>query len=152
MRRLIGLALLAALSFVAYRWFTGWRAYRAYEGFAEAWVRGDKAEAGKYGEAAAVRHALEERSLRGTPGGSIIEAFRGTRYSVDSRSRTADGDVELEVKQTIHFDPPGTTTAIGGAMYIHFHHAATVRRTPDGWRVVSFEPTYLDMGEIRRRP
>ena len=152
MKRLIGLALLVVLSLFGYRSFSGWKAYQAYEGFAEAWVRGDEAEAGKYGDAAAVRHALEERSLRGTPSGSILEAFRGTRYSVESRSRTAGGEVEFEVQQTIHFDPPGTTTAIGGAMYTHFRHRAIVRETPEGWRVVSFEPTYLDMGEIRHRP
>ena len=36
-------------------------------------------------------------------------------------------------------------------MVARFPHAATVRETPDGRRVVAFEPTFLDMAEIRRR-
>ena len=80
-----------------------------------------------------------------------MEAFRGTRYSVESKTRTAGDDLELVVRQTVLFDPPGVTTGLGGAMYAHFRHAATVHETPDGWRVVAFEPTYVDMGELRRR-
>jgi hypothetical protein len=80
-----------------------------------------------------------------------MEALRGDRYEVESRSKDSDGDVRLVVKQTVHFDPPGATTGIGGAMYAHFRHTATVRKTPDGWRVVAFDREFLDMGEIRRR-
>jgi hypothetical protein len=55
------------------------------------------------------------------------------------------------VKVTVHFDPPGVTTGIGGAMYAHFRHTATVRKTPEGWRVAAFDSEFVDMGEIRRR-
>ena len=114
-------------------------------------MRGDKVAAARYGDADTVRHAFDRRAIRGTPSGSLIEAFRGTRYDVERRSRSPEGDVLLEVRQTILFDPPGQTTGIGGAMYTHFHDAAAVRRTLEGWRVVAFEPTYIDMGEVRRR-
>ena len=80
-----------------------------------------------------------------------MEAFRGTRYSVESKRRNDDGDVELVVNQTIFFDPPGVTTGIGGAMFARYRHAATVRKTDDGWRVVAFEPTFIEVKEIRRR-
>ena len=150
MKKLFGLLLLGGLAFLGYGWFSGRSAYKAYEGFAEAWVRGDRIEAAKYGDADTVRYAFDRKAIRGTPSGSIIEAFRGTRYDVASRRRSPEGDVELEVRQTILFDPPGVTTGIGGAMVTHFHDAATVRKTPEGWRVVAFEPTYLDMGELRR--
>ena len=150
MKKGIGLALLAGAAFFGYRSFVAWSAYKTYEKFADAWVRGDRAEAAKYGDADSVRYAFDRKAIRGTPSGSMIEAFRGTRYTVESRTRSPEGDVELEVRQTILFDPPGVTTGVGGAMVTHFHDAATVRKTPEGWRVVAFEPTYLDMGELRR--
>lgn len=106
--------------------------------------------AARYGDAATVTHAFEKRGIRGTQGGAAMEALRGDRYEVESRTRTAEG-IDLVVRQTVHFDPPGVTTGIGGAMYAHFRHRASVHKTPDGWRVVAFEPEFLDMGEVRHR-
>jgi hypothetical protein len=137
---------------LADRWYSGWKALHAYEKFAEAWVHGDKTEAARYGDAETVRHALDDRSLRETEGGATMEAFRGERYSVESKTRSPGGDVELQIRQSIFFDPPGTTSAIGGAMVAHFRHRATVRKTSDGWKVVAFEPTYLDMAATRALP
>lgn len=151
MKKLVSVLILAGAAAFGYRWFLGWRAYGAYEGFAEAWVHEDRSAGRKYGTEEAVRHAFEDRSLRGTPGGGMMEAFRGTRYSVESKTRSPGGDVELTVKQTVFFDPPGVTSAIGGAMFAHFRDVATVRRTAGEWRVVAFEPTYLDAGDSRRR-
>jgi hypothetical protein len=151
MKKLIGLVLLAGAAFFGYRAFTDWRVYKVYEGFAEAWVHESQADAARYGDAATVKHALEKRAIRGTRGGAAMEALRGDRYEVESRTKTPEGEVALVVKQTVHFDPPGVTSGIGGAMYAHFRHTATVRKTPDGWRVVAFEPEFLDMGELRRR-
>jgi len=151
MKRVLAALVLAGLGFFAYRWYAGRAAYSAYEGFAQTWAREDKNAAAKYGDAEAVRHAFEARSLRGTKGGAAMEAFRGTRYAVESRHESPSGDVELVVVQSIFFDPPGVTTGIGGAMVARFRQTATVRKSPDGWRVVAFEPTFLDMEEIRRR-
>ena len=151
MKKAIAVLVVAASAFLGYRFFEGWRAYRAYEGFAEAWVHEDEAAAGRYGDAETVRHALKERAIRGTRGGAAMEALRGDRYLVESKTRTPDGGIELIVRQTVHFDPPGVTTGIGGAMYAHFRHTASVRHTAEGWRVVAFEPVFLDMGELRRR-
>lgn len=151
MKKLLWVALLAIAAFFGYRAFTEWRAYKAYEGFAEAWVHENEADAARYGDAATVKHALHERAIRGTRGGAAMEALRGDRYQVESRTRTPEGDVALVVLQTVHFDPPGVTTGIGGAMYAHFRHTASVRKAPDGWRVVAFEPVFVDMGGLRRR-
>lgn len=151
MKTLFWVIALAAAAFFGFRWYAGWSAYKAYEGFAEAWVHESEADAARYGDAATVKHALKDRAIRGTQGGAAMEALRGDRYEVESRERTPAGDVNLVVKQTVHFDPPGVTTGIGGAMYAHFRHTATVHEDKDGWRVVAFEPEYIDMGEIRRR-
>jgi hypothetical protein len=151
MKALIGLILLAAAAYFGVGWYRDYSAFQAYEGFAEAWVHEDRIAAARYGDAATVKHALEERAIRGTRGGAAIEALRGDRYEVESRSRTPEGDQRLVVKQTVHFDPPGVTTGIGGAMYAHFRHTASVRKTAEGWRVVAFDAEFVDMGEIRRR-
>ena len=150
MKKLVSVLLFLGALALAYRWYASWTAYKTYERFAESWAREDKTAAAKYGDAETVRHAFEERPLRGTPGGAVMEAFRGTRYSIESKTRSPGGDVELQVMQAIFFDPPGVTTGIGGAMVAHFHHTATVRKTSDGWKVVAFEPTYQNMAELRR--
>jgi hypothetical protein len=43
-------------------------------------------------------------------------------------------------------------TAIGRAMFARFHEAATVRGTSHGWEVVAFEPTFVEMGTMRKLP
>ena len=150
MKKLLVVLVLAGAALLGLRWFNGWRAVTAYERFAGAWMRGNRAEAAKHGEKEAVRHALEEQPLREMPSGTIIDAFHGTLYDIESKTRSPDGDLRLEVKQTILFDPPGAFTGIGGAMFTHIHHSATLRKTPDGWKVVAFEAKYLDMGEVKR--
>jgi hypothetical protein len=150
MKKLVLVLALAAAALLGFRWLNGWRAVTAYERFAEAWMRGNKAEAMKLGEAEAVDSAFDKHALRGMPSGAIIDAFHGTRYTIESKTRSRGGDLQLEARQTILFDPPGAFTGIGGAMLTHIHHSATLRKTADGWKVVTFEPRYLDMGVIRR--
>jgi hypothetical protein len=151
MKKVIGLVLLAGAAVVGDRWLQTSGAVSAYEKFAEAWVLGDKARAMKYAQAETATRAVEKQSLRGLQSGAIIEAFRGTRYEIESTARSPEGDIVLEVRQTIQFDPPGITSAITGAMYTRIHHSATVRKTPDGWKVVAFEPKFIDMGELHLR-
>ena len=152
MKKIFLLLLVAGASAYGYRSWIGSRAYAAYEGFAEAWAREDRVAAEKFASGAdVVKHAFDERALRGTQGGAAMEALRGTSYTVESRAREADGALRLVAVQTIRFDPPGRTTGVGGAMWAKFRDEATVKKTTEGWRVVAFEPRYLEMGEIRRR-
>jgi len=55
MKKLVLVLALAAAALLGYRWFNGRRAVTVYEKFAEAWMRGNKAEAMKLGEAARSR-------------------------------------------------------------------------------------------------
>jgi hypothetical protein len=55
------------------------------------------------------------------------------------------------MRQIVAFDPPGLTTGLGGAMAASFRHVITMRRTPEGWRVVGFEPKFLDEVSTRVR-
>ncbi|HEY6146166.1 MAG TPA: hypothetical protein VIZ69_00650 [Thermoanaerobaculia bacterium] len=151
MKRIVLLIVVAGVAFAGWRTASRWRAKTAYEAFAEAWTHGNMADAKKYGTEECAKHALEERSLRGLESGQAMEAFRGTRYRYEKETVSDGGDLELEVHQTIFFDPPGITSAIGGAMYTGIQHSATLRNTPEGWRVIAFEPRYIDMGPLRRR-
>jgi hypothetical protein len=151
MKRIVLLLLVVGASAYGYRSWIGSRAYAAYEGFAEAWAKEDRVQAEKFAAGKdVVEHAFDDRALRGNRGGAAMEAFRGTQYTVESRTREGD-EMRLVVVQTIRFDPPGATTGIGGAMWARYRDEATVKKTPDGWRVASFEPTFVDMGEVKRR-
>jgi hypothetical protein len=151
MKRIVLLLLVVGASAYGYRSWIGSRAYAAYEGFAEAWAKEDRVQAEKFATGKdVVEHAFDDRALRGNRGGAAMEAFRGTQYTVESRTREGD-EMRLVVVQTIRFDPPGATTGIGGAMWARYRDEATVKKTPDGWRVASFEPTFVDMGEVKRR-
>ncbi len=151
MKKLVGIIVLAGAALVGYRWFGGWRAVGEYKSFAEAWTHDDRTAASKHAPADTVEDALDRHAFTGMPSGAVLEVFHGTLYQVESKERLPDGGFQLEVKQTIFFDPAGVTSAIGGAMATHIHHSATVRKTAEGWKVVAFEPKYLDMGTLRRR-
>lgn len=84
-------------------------------------------------------------------GGAVMEAFRGERFAIESKSRLPGGDLRIEARETSFFDPPGATTAIGGAMFTNIRHSVTLRGGPSEWKVVNFEATFLDMGETRGR-
>ncbi|HYK42133.1 MAG TPA: hypothetical protein VE007_07055 [Thermoanaerobaculia bacterium] len=151
MKKIVLVAVVAGVAFFGWRSVSRWRARTAYEGFAEAWTHGNMVEARKYGTEECARHALQDASLRGLQSGSAMEAFRGTRYRYEKETVSDAGDLELEVHQTIFFDPPGITSAIGGAMFTGIHHSAKLRNDSDGWKVVAFEPRYIDMGPLRKR-
>ena len=152
MKKVVFLAVLAGAAWFGYtKWFADREAVGAYEKFAHAWTRGNEPEALRYAGKDVVDDAIQNQNLRGMRSGSIMEAFHGERYQIESKTVEPGGDVRLEVKQTILFDPPGATTGIGGAMWTTIHHSATLRRSPDGWKVAAFKATYLDMGETRRR-
>jgi hypothetical protein len=150
-KKIVLAVLVAGGLFAGYRSYTLWRAVSVYEKFATAWTHGEKAEAAQFGEPDAVKDALERQSLRGMPSGAIMEAFRGERYAIESKTRLPGGDLRIEARQTIFFDPPGATTGIGGAMYTHIHHSVTLRGNGTRWKVVAFKAAYMDMRETRRR-
>ncbi len=62
----------------------------------------------------------------------MLEALRGVRTSVESVERGSDGEVAIEALQAVAFDPPGVTSAVGGAMWTTFHHNARIHKTTDG--------------------
>ena len=151
MKKLVLLALLAGAGVFVYRFVVRMQQETCYKKVADAWAIGQTDEALRYAEGDAVRKSLEEKPLRSLVDGRMIEAWRGVSYTIESSSKGDDGDVAMEAKQRLAFDPPGITTGIGGAMWMSFHHSVKLRHTSDGWKVVAFTPTFLDIERIPRR-
>lgn len=152
MKRLFVLLLLAAGAYFGWRQLSGAAPAKAFDKFADAWARGRTDEAMRYADGEAVKKTLERKNFV-----QIIcppwqvEAWHGFSTSVNSSSKNADGDLELDVEQTVAFDPPGVTSAMGGAAVGKFHHVATLRKTPDGWKVVAFKPECVSVTPTRNR-
>jgi hypothetical protein len=150
-KKLFAVLVLVGAGFVAYRYVVRAQQVTCYEKFADAWARGRTDEALRYAEGEGVHRSLERHPLTSLVDARMIEAWRGVGYTIESSSKGEDGGTAIEAKQTIAFDPPGATTAMGGAMLMSFHHSVRLRKTGEGWRVVAFEPAFLEMHEIRRR-
>ena len=100
------------------------------------------------GEAA--KKAVETHILRGVCH-APMEALGGSRTTVESRSDRPSGDVTLTVKQIVAFDPPGQTSGFASSMAASFRHILTMKKTPAGWKVAAFEPTFLEAVSNRPR-
>ncbi len=151
MKKILAAAILLAAAFLAVRAYQRFAAVRCYERFADAWARERPEEALRYTEGETARLAVEKKGLRSLIDARTMEALHGIRYSEERVEGRDGGDLAVEATQTVAFDPPGVTSAIGGAMWMTFHHSARLRKTDEGWKVVDFEPTYLDSARTRRR-
>jgi hypothetical protein len=81
-----------------------------------------------------------------------VKTLRGTSYAILSSTQAQDGDTVIQADQSVLFDPPGTTpNPDRSALTATFRHNATVRKTPSGWRVVTFDPAFLNVGPTRKR-
>jgi hypothetical protein len=78
-----------------------------------------------------------------------MEALRGSRLEIEARVARPDGDVVVTALQFVFFDPPGVTSALGGAMVASVRHMATLRRTSEGWRLVGWTPEFLEAHATR---
>jgi len=148
-KRFVLPVLLAGGAFFAYRSVVD-APVRAGARFLEAWGKEDTSAAAAMTVGEPARTSVETHILRGVCR-APMEALRGSRSSLESRARKPDGDTALTMRQIVAFDPPGVTTGIGGAAAATFRHVVTMRKTPDGWKVVAFEPTFLDAVATRGR-
>lgn len=141
MKRILVALLLIAGAFIAYRQISASAVSRTFGRFAEAWARGRTDDAMALAEGPAVRKSLERHPFVNVIKPPwTVDAFHGFETSVVRRSKSEVGDLEIEARQLIEFDPPGATSALGGAAVATFHHLATLRKTSDGWRVLTFSP------------
>jgi hypothetical protein len=149
-KKLLVVLVLAGAGYLAYRYVTRAQQVGCYEKLADAWAHGRTDEALVFTDGDEAGRSLKRHPLTSLVDGHMIDAWRGIGYTIESASRSDDGDVAIEAKQTIAFDPPGATTGIGGAMLMSFHHSARLHKTTQGWKVVAFEPTFIEMHAIQR--
>ncbi len=148
MKRAFLVLLLAGGAAFAYRQLVLEPPVRAFRQFAAAWAREDAPAAAALTTGDAARRAAESRILRGIVL-DPMEAFRGARTEIDSRTGAENGDVVIAAREFVFYDPPGVTSAIGGAMVAEVRHAVRMKKTPEGWRVAEWTPTYVSSRSTR---
>jgi hypothetical protein len=142
--------LLAAGAFFTYRYAVVDAPVRAGRDFLRAWGKEDTPAAVARTDGETAKKAVETHILRGVCR-APMEALGGSRTTVESRSEGPSGEVMLTVKQVVAFDPPGQTSGFASSMAASFRHALTMKKTPAGWKVVAFQPTFLDAVSNRGR-
>lgn len=142
--------MLAGGAFVAYRQIVVRAPDRVLERFLDAWAREDTPAAAALTDGETAKKTVESKILRGVLQ-APMEAYRGTRVAVESREDAPGGQLLLTAKQVVFFDPPGITSGIGGAAAGSFRQIVGMKKTPAGWRVVSFDPTFLEARSTRER-
>jgi hypothetical protein len=123
---------------------------RAFRAFARDWAREDTPSAVAWTTGETAKKAVEEKILRGVVR-APMEAFRGSSQELESRETAPDGTVILTVRQAVYYDPPGVTSGVGGAGVATIRHVARLKKTPDGWRIAEWTPTFLDAQPRRRQ-
>jgi hypothetical protein len=142
-KRLLLVLLIAGAGFGIYREVVVEAPVRAFHEFARLWALEDTPAAAALTTGDVARGAVETKILRGVVR-APMEALRGSRQEVENREPASDGDVEVTVKQFVFYDPPGITSGVGGAGVAIIRHVARMRKTPEGWRVASWTPAFLD--------
>jgi uncharacterized protein (UPF0333 family) len=152
LKKLVILLVLAGAGYFGYKTFIGKSAaFQTYQKFADAmaWARSDEAK--KYMVDVSVVDDPGDANHRIIAGDTPVDYIHGTNYEVESETKNADGTVTLKVKQTIFFDPPGTTSGIGGALMAIFRQTAVMRKTSEGWKVSEFDSEFIETKETRSR-
>jgi len=144
MKTIVFLIILAAIGFGIYHFFIADSpAYIAYKHFANAVARGDKNEALLYASGEEILGGPEQNRYQ-TAGGMPVDAETGIGYKRESEKKNSDGTVTIQAMQSVHFDPPGTTSAMG-AMIAKYRQTATLSKTSGKWIVTSFKDEFVEL-------
>ncbi len=150
MKKLVILLVVAGAAYLGYRFFIGKSAaYQTYEKFAEALAWGRTEEALQYADES-VLEDMGDAEHRAVAGDMPVEHIHATDYQIESETKSADGNVNLRVKQILYFDPPGVTSAIGGAVAAIFRQNAVLQKTGGTWKVIEFDSEFIETKETRK--
>lgn len=116
-------------------------AYVTYKKFATALAYGRHDEALQYADSEETLGEDQNRKL--SAGGLPVDALTDVSFARESESKDSDGNVTVQAIESVRFDPPGQTSAMG-SMTSKYRQTATLGKTSDGWRVISFESTFLE--------
>jgi hypothetical protein len=152
MRRLIAVVVLAGASFGGYRFVSAsFGPVAHYEKFAEALLhrRYDAAAAMCDGLTAADLEKLgsQERIGAGPP---MFQSLFPSLFDIQSRKTMPDGSTVIHAVQTVRFNPAGVESGIRPAMFATLEQVVTLRNGSGGWKVVSFENTFMKMDSTSR--
>ena len=86
--------------------------YASYKTSATALANGDRGRALQYADGPQVLGGPEENRGQ-TAGGMPVDALVGIGYSRESETKNSDGTVTVKAIQSVRFDPPGATSAMG---------------------------------------
>ncbi len=149
MKKLLVLLVLAVAGYLAYHEATMPGPLDAYKKFADAWAWSNNPEALRFASGDAPARALANKPLAGLVPAGTIGVVRATTYTILSTTEARDGEILVQANQAIGFDPLGGIAAANAAMTASFKQAASIRKMPSGWKVVSFDTQFL---EIRENP
>jgi hypothetical protein len=152
MRRVIAVVVVAAAAFLAYRTYSAsYAPVTHYKKFAEEVLhrRYDAAAAMCDGLTAADLESLgsQERIGAGPP---MFQTLFPSLFEIQSRETSPDGLTVINAIQTVRFNPAGVESAIRPAMFATLKQVAKLRKGSGGWKVVSFENTFLNMDSVSR--
>ncbi len=116
--------------------------YVTYKMFATALANGERDRALQYADGPEVLGGPEE--IRGqTAGGMPVDALIGIGYSRESETKDSNGIVTVKAIQSVRFDPPGATSAMG-AMTARYRQTATLHKAVDRWLVSSMKSELVE--------
>jgi hypothetical protein len=143
MKALVALLILAAIGAGVYYFFIAdSAAYVSFQKFSTAVARGDREEALRYAKTPEVLGGEDQNRGQNT-GGMPVDALMGIRYSRESEKKNPDGTVTIVALQSVHFDPPGTTSAMG-AMISKYRQTATLEKSSGKWVVTSLDSEFVE--------
>lgn len=143
MRAILFLLILGAIGAGIYYFFIAdSEAYKTYQEFATALGNGDRTSAQKYAEDDSVLGGPEQNRRQNT-GGMPVDAFMGYTYTSESETKNEDGSVTIVALQSVRFDPPGVTSAMGG-MISKYRQTATLSKSSGKWLVTSFDSNFVE--------
>jgi hypothetical protein len=144
MKAIIFLLVIAAVGFGIYHFLIADSpAYSTYKKFADAVARGNKEEALLYASGPEILGGPEQNRYQ-TAGGMPVAAETGIRYTHESETKTSDGSVTIQAMQSVHFDPPGATSAMG-ALIAKYRQTVTLSKSSGKWMVTSFKEEFVEM-------
>jgi hypothetical protein len=140
---LVLLALIAVVAGIYFFFITDSAPYLAYKNFASALANGNKNQALQYADGPDVLGGPEE--IRGqTAGGIPVDALVGVSFARESETKNSDGTVTVVGVESVRFDPPGTTSAMG-ALTAKYRQTAVLHKSGGRWLVQSFKDEFVEM-------
>jgi len=117
-------------------------AYKAYKSFSSALAYGDTEAAGEFTENTELLNGTDQNRYK-SAGGMPVDALTGIGYKLESETKNPDGTVTVQAIQSVRFDPPGATSAMG-AMISRYRQSVTMSKSADHWLVTSFQNEFLE--------